>query len=64
MTPAQKRMYQRMFRHGGGIFDHEACDRDLRILFRMAKARLVDVEQDPSGDFCFCVKVVKGGRAA
>jgi len=63
MTPARKKLLEKMFRHDGGIFDYEACDHERRILLGMAKAGVVSVEEGPDG-FCFCVKVIKGGKAA
>jgi hypothetical protein len=52
-----------MFRLNGGLFEHELCDRDLRVMERMWRAGVVDAEQGPEG-LLYVVRVVKGGQAA
>lgn len=63
MTPARKRLLQRMFRLDGGLFDHELCDHDRRIMLRMARAGLVTTEESPDG-FLFSVRVIEAKKKA
>lgn len=63
ITPARKRLLRRMWRLSGGLFAHELCDHDLRIMLRMLAAGLVAVEEAPEGAL-YTVRVIKGGRAA